>query len=174
MFKFLKSIKERDPAAKSYLQIILFYPGVHAIFWYRIARFFYVIRLRLISHLIMNLVRFFTGIEIHPGAKIGKCLFIDHGHGVVIGETAIVGDFCTIYHGVTLGGTGKERCKRHPTLKNNVMVGAGAKILGNVTIGNNIKIGANPIVTFDVPDNKTVIGPKAKIYEKPSDLDYYI
>lgn len=174
MFRFLKSIKERDPAARNYLQIILLYPGVHAIFWYRIARFFYVIKLKLIAEIIMSLVRFFTGIEIHPGAKIGKCLFIDHGHGVVIGETAVIGDYCTLYHGSTLGGTGKEKCKRHPTLKNNVMVGAGAKILGNITIGDNVKIGANAVVTFDVPDNKTVIGQKARIYEKTTDLEYHI
>lgn len=174
MFRFLKSIKERDPAARNYLQIILLYPGVKAIFWYRIARAFYKIKLKLIAEIIMYLVRAIHGIEIHPGAKIGKCLFIDHGLGVVIGETAIIGDYCTMYHGSTLGGTGKEHSKRHPTLGNNVMIGAGAKVLGNITIGDNVKIGANAVVTFDVSDNKTVIGQKATVYKKNIDLDYYI
>ena len=174
MFRFLKSIKARDPAARNYLQIILFYPGVKAIFWYRVARIFYVIKLKIIAEAIMYFVRMFQGIEIHPGAKIGKGLFIDHGLGIVIGETAIIGDNCTMYHGSTLGGTGKEHSKRHPTLKNNVIIGAGAKVLGNIEIGNNVKIGANAVVTFNVSDNKTVIGQKATIHTKISDLDYYI
>ena len=174
MFRYLKSIKRRDPAARNYLQIILLYPGVKAIFWFRIARMFYVIKLKLIAEIIMYFVRTIHGIDIHPGARIGKNLFIDHGTGVVIGETAIIGDNCTMYHGSTLGGTGKEHSKRHPTLKDNVMIGAGAKVLGNIVIGNNVKIGANAVVTFDVPDNKTVIGQKATVYEKKYDLDYYI
>lgn len=155
---FFKSIKMRDPAARNSLEIFLLYPGVHALIWHRVAHFFYIIHLRFIARLIMNLTRFRTGIEIHPAAQIGKNLFIDHGMGVVIGETAIIGDDCTIYQGVTLGGTGKEHNKRHPTLGNNVVVGAGAKVLGNITIGNNVKIGANSVVLKDVPDDCTVVG----------------
>ena len=119
-----------------------------------------------IARLLSQFSRFLTGIEIHPGATIGKRLFIDHGMGIVIGETAIIGDNCTIYHGVTLGGTGKERKKRHPTLKNNVVVGCGSKVLGNITLGNNVKVGANAVVLKDVPDNKVVVGVPAKIVEK--------
>jgi serine O-acetyltransferase len=163
MFSYLKSVKERDPAARNYLQIILLYPGVKAIFWYRIAHFLYKIKLKLIAETIMYFVRMIHGIEIHPAAKIGKRLFIDHGMGVVIGETAIIGDDCLMYHGSTLGGTGKEHKKRHPTLGNNVMVGAGAKILGNITIGDNAKVGANAVVLHDVPTGKTVVGEKGRI-----------
>lgn len=155
---FFKSIKQRDPAARNALEILLLYPGVHALIRYRIARFFYKIHLRFIAKIISACCRFWTGIEIHPAAKIGRNLFIDHGHGVVIGETAEIGDNCTIYQNVTLGGTGKQRGKRHPTLKNNVVVGAGAKVLGNITIGNNVKIGANSVVLQDVPDDCTVVG----------------
>lgn len=160
MISFLKSIKARDPAARNYLQIILLYPGVKAIFWYKIAHFLYKIKLKFLAELIMYFVRMTCGIEIHPAAKIGKRLFIDHGMGVVIGETAVIGDDCLIYQNATLGGTGKEHNKRHPTLLNNVMVGAGAKILGNITIGNNVKIGANAVVLNDVEDNETVVGYK--------------
>jgi serine O-acetyltransferase len=163
MFEFLRSIKKRDPAARSYIQILLLYPGVKAIFLYRIANFFYRNKLKIIGEVIMYFVRVIHGIEIHPGAKIGKRLFIDHGLGVVIGETAVIGDDCLLYHGATLGGTGKDKNKRHPNLGNNVMVGAGAKILGNITIGDNVKIGANAVVIKDVPANSTVIGEKAKI-----------
>lgn len=155
---FFKSIKNRDPAARCALEIFLFYPGVHALIWHRVAHFFYVIHLRFLATWLSMLCRFFTGIEIHPAAKIGKNLFIDHGAGVVIGETAVIGDDCTIYQNATLGGTGKEHNKRHPTLLNNVVVGAGAKILGNITIGNNVKVGANSVVLKDVPDNCTVVG----------------
>lgn len=155
---FFKSIKQRDPAARNNLQILLLYPGVHALIRYRIAHFFYKIHFRFTAHCISSVARFWTGIEIHPAAKIGKNLFIDHGHGVVIGETAVIGDNCTIYQGVTLGGTGKERNKRHPTLGDNVVVGAGAKVLGNITVGNNVKIGANSVVLTDVPDDCTVVG----------------
>lgn len=155
---FFKSIKQRDPAAKNNLQILLFYAGVHALIRYRIARFFYKIKLKFIAYWVSSAARFWTGIEIHPAAQIGRNLFIDHGHGVVIGETAVIGDNCTIYQGATLGGTGKESGKRHPTLGNNVVVGAGAKVLGNITIGNNVKIGANAVVLVSVPDNCTVVG----------------
>ncbi|HHX79615.1 MAG TPA: serine O-acetyltransferase [Acholeplasmataceae bacterium] len=163
MFAYLRSIKARDPAARNYFQIILFYPGVKAIFFYRIAHFLYKIKLKLIAEGIMYFVRMLYGIEIHPAAKIGKRLFIDHGMGVVIGETAIIGDDCLMYHGSTLGGTGKEHCKRHPTLGNNVLIGAGAKVLGNIIIGDNVKIGANAVVTQDVPAGKTVVGVKGRI-----------
>lgn len=155
---FFDSVKRRDPAAKSNLQILLFYPGVRALIRFRVAKFFYKLRLRFVAEWISYASRRKTGIEIHPGADIGKNLFIDHGMGVVIGETAVIGDNCTIYQGVTLGGTGKERGKRHPTLGSNVVVGAGAKILGNVVVGDNVKIGANAVVLVDVPDNCTVVG----------------
>ena len=148
----------RDPAAKSSLEILLLYPGVHALIRYRIAHFFYRIKFGFIARWITQINRRRTGIEIHPAATIGKNLFIDHGMGVVIGETAVIGDNCTIYQGVTLGGTGKEHSKRHPTVKNNVVIGAGAKVLGNITVGNNVKIGANSIVLKDVPDDCTVVG----------------
>lgn len=163
MFNYYKSIKKRDPALKNILQMILFYPGVHAIFFYRIASIFYKIKLAFIAYLITFLVRIIYNIEIHPGAKIGKNFFIDHGSSVVIGETAVIGDNCTIYHGVTLGSTGKKTVKRHPTLLNNVIVGAHAQVLGDITIGNNVKIGANATVVESVSDNKTVIGYKAVI-----------
>lgn len=161
-----KNIKLKDPAATNVISVILLYPGFHAILNHRIAHFFYKKRLFFIARLLSQFSRFLTGIEIHPGATIGKRLFIDHGMGIVIGETAIIGDNCTIYHGVTLGGTGKERKKRHPTLKNNVVVGCGSKILGNITLGNNVKVGANAVVLKDVPDNKVVVGVPAKIVEK--------
>lgn len=155
---FFQSIKRRDPAAISNLQILLFYAGVSALVRYRVAHFFYKVKLRFIARWISSVARFRTGVDIHPAASIGKNLFIDHGMGVVIGETAVIGDNCTIYQGVTLGGTGKERNKRHPTLGDNVVVGAGAKVLGNIVIGDNVKIGANSVVLTDVPDNCTVVG----------------
>ena len=136
-----KNIKEKDPAARSMLEVILLYQGFHILVWHRIAHGLYKIKLRFLARLFSQLGRFFTGIEIHPGAQIGKRLFIDHGMGVVIGETAIVGDDCCIYHGATLGGTGKDSKKRHPRIGNNVMVGTGAKVLGPITIGDNVKIG---------------------------------
>ena len=157
---YFKSIKERDPAARNWLQILLLYPGVKAIIHYRIAHFFYKIKLKFIAEFIMYIVRVRFSIDIHPACKIGKRLFIDHGSGVVIGETAIIGDNCTIYQGVSLGGTGKEKGKRHPTIGNNVMIGAGAKILGNITIGDEAKIGANTVVLSDVPSKATVVGYK--------------
>lgn len=153
-----KNMAIKDPAARSILYIILLYPGFHALFMYRIAHVFSNIHFFFLARLISQIARFLTGIEIHPAAKIGKRLFIDHGMGIVIGETAQIGNDCTIYHGVTLGGTGKERLKRHPTLKDNVIVGCGSKILGNITIGNNTKIGANSVILKDVKDNMTVVG----------------
>lgn len=160
---YWKSIKQRDPAARHFLQIILTYPGVHALIWYRIAHFLFKIHLKLLAEIITYLVRCHLNIEIHPGAKIGRHLFIDHGTGVVIGETSIIGNNVTLYHGVTLGGHGTERGKRHPTIGNNVMIGAGATVLGNVTIGNDAKIGANATVLNDVPDGATIIGVKGTI-----------
>ena len=162
MIKYFRSIKQRDPAARHFLQIILFYPGVHIMIFYRIARIFYLLKLKMIAEMIMWIGRFLTKIEIHPGARIGKRLFIDHGVGVVIGETTIIGDDVTIYHGATLGGVGETRCKRHPTIGNNVVIGAGAKVLGNIVVGNNVKIGANAVVLKSVPDNTTVVGVPAK------------
>lgn len=164
---FFQSIKNRDPAARSAFEIFLFYPGVHALIWFRVSHFFYKIHLRFLATWLCYLCRFFTGIEIHPAATIGKNLFIDHGNGVVIGETSVIGDNCTIYQNATLGGTGKEHNKRHPTLKDNVVVGAGARILGNITIGNNVKVGANSVVLKDVPDNCTVVGVGRVIVREP-------
>ncbi|MDD4187277.1 MAG: serine O-acetyltransferase [Bacilli bacterium] len=157
-----KNIQIKDPAAKNILYVIFLYPGFHILIWHRLAHFFYKIHFYFLARLLSQLARFFTGIEIHPGAKIGKRLFIDHGMGIVIGETAEVGDDCTIYHNVTLGGTGKDKDKRHPTLGNNVMVGSGAKVLGPILIGNNVKIGANAVVLEEVKDNTTVVGVPAK------------
>lgn len=158
-----KNMAIKDPAAKSVIYIILLYPGFHALFFYKIAHSLSNIHMYFLARLVSQFARFLTGIEIHPAAKIGKRLFIDHGMGIVIGETAIVGDDCTIYHGVTLGGTGKEKLKRHPTLKNNVIVGCGSKILGNITIGNNVKIGANSVVLKSIGDDKTVVGIPGKV-----------
>lgn len=158
LYEDAKNIQEKDPAATNVFTVILLYPGFWAIVNHRIAHFFYRKHLFFVARLLSQLSRFITGIEIHPGATIGKRLFIDHGMGVVIGETAIVGDDCTIYHQVTLGGTGKICVKRHPTLLNHVMVGSGSKVLGNVTIGNHVKIGANSVVLKDVEDNRTVVG----------------
>lgn len=169
MIKFIKSlyidaknIKCKDPAARNVFEVILLYPGFHILVYHRIAHFLYKIKLFFLARLISQIGRFFTGIEIHPGAKIGKKLFIDHGMGIVIGETAEIGDECTIYHHSTLGGTGKDLIKRHPTIGNNVMVGCGSKILGPINIGDNVKIGAGAIVLKDVEEGKTVVG----IYKK--------
>lgn len=162
MFKLLNyninRVLEIDPAAKSKLEVFLLYPHINALIHYRIAHYFYTHKMFFIARLISQLGRFWTNIEIHPGATIGKGLIIDHGSGCVIGETAIIGDDCLLYHGVTLGGNGKETGKRHPTLLNNVMVGCNASILGNIIIGNNVKIGANSVVTKDVEDNMTAYG----------------
>ena len=162
-----KLIASRDPAAKSALEVILLYPGFHVLIYHKLARWFYKNRIFFIARLISQLGRFFTGIEIHPGATLGKGLFIDHGMGIVIGESAVIGDNCTIYHGVTLGGTGKEKGKkRHPTIGNNVLIGAGAKVLGPSTVGDNSLIGANTFVSFDVEPNSTVVGAKGRIVRK--------
>lgn len=154
----IKVVFERDPAAKSVIEVILCYPGFHAILLHRIANFFYNLNLSLVARIISQANRFLTGIEIHPGAKIGKGFFIDHGMGVVIGETTEIGDNVTLYQGVTLGGTGKEKGKRHPTLGDNIVVGSGAKILGPLIVGDNAKIGAGAVVLKDVPSNSTVVG----------------
>ena len=169
MNDYLESIKKRDPAAKSILSIILTYPGVKAVFFHQISNFFYKAGFDLIARIISQTVRFFTGIEIHPGAKLGKNLFIDHGMGVVIGETSEVGDNVTIYHAVTLGGSSpsidseKQRHeKRHPTIGHDVVIGSGAQIIGPVKVGNNSRIAANAVVVKDVPENATMVGIPAK------------
>ena len=169
MNEFLKSIINRDPAAKSKLSVVLTYPGVKAVFFHRLANFFSVAKFDLIARIISQFSRFLTGIEIHPNAKIGKNLFIDHGMGVVIGETSEIEDNVTIYHMVTLGGISpsinsdnQRNVKRHPTLKENVVVGSGAQILGPVVVGKNSKIGANAVVTNDVPENAVMVGIPAK------------
>ncbi len=151
-------IFDRDPAARNWVEVILCYPGLQALSLHRFAHWLYILGLPLVPRLISYVSRFLTGIEIHPGATIGKGVFIDHGMGVVIGETAIIGDYALIYQGVTLGGTGKESGKRHPTLGENVVVGAGAKVLGNLQIGSNVRIGAGSVVLRDVPSDCTVVG----------------
>lgn len=159
-----RSIARRDPAARNALEVFFLYPGYHALIYHKVARAFYRIKLKFIARWISQICTRRTGIEIHPGAKIGNELFIDHGHGVVIGETAVVGDNCTIYHQVTLGGTGHvKHCKRHPTVGNNVLIGAGSKILGPVMIGDNAMIGAGSVVVDDVPAGTTVTGVKARV-----------
>jgi serine O-acetyltransferase len=154
----IKAVKDRDPAAKSSLEIILLYAGLHAIVLHRLAHKLWLWKVPFIPRAISQLSRFLTGIEIHPGAQIGKGFFIDHGSGVVVGETSIVGNNVTLFQGVTLGGTGKETGKRHPTVGDNVVIGTGAKVLGNITIGNNAYIGANAVVIRNVPPNSTVVG----------------
>ena len=162
-----KNIMQKDPAARNILEVMLLYPGFHILVYHRIAHFFYICKCFFLARVVSQIGRFFTGIEIHPGAKIGKRLFIDHGIGIVIGETAEIGDDCTIYHQATLGGTGKDKHKRHPTIGNNVIVGAGAIVLGPITIGNNVKIGAGAIVLKNVEDNVTVVGtPISRIIKK--------
>lgn len=167
MFKRLKediqNVFENDPAARSTLEVVLTYSGLHAIWSHRIAHWFYKKKLFFIARSISQISRFFTGIEIHPGAKIGRRFFIDHGMGVVIGETCEIGDNVVLYQGVTLGGTGKEKGKRHPTLKDNVLVASGAKVLGSITIGENSKVGAGSVVLKDVPPNATVVGIPGKV-----------
>ena len=169
MNDYLQSIINRDPAAKSKLSVILTYPGVKAVFFHQIAHFFCIAKFDLIARIISQFSRFLTGIEIHPKAKVGKNLFIDHGMGVVIGETSEIGDNVTIYHAVTLGGISpsidsddQRNVKRHPTLKNNVVVGSGAQVLGPIIVGENAKIGANAVVTKDVPENAVMVGIPAK------------
>lgn len=159
----IQAVFDRDPAAKSVIEVLLCYPGLHAVIMHRVAHAFYKRRLFLLARLISHISRFLTGIEIHPGAKIGEGFFIDHGSGVVIGETAEVGDNVTIYQGVTLGGTGKEKGKRHPTIGNNVVISTGAKILGSFTIGDNSKIGAGSVVLRPIPPNSTVVGVPGRV-----------
>ena len=178
MNDFLQSVIDRDPAAKSKLSVVLTYPGVKAVLFHQFAHFFSVAKFDLVARMISQSSRFLTGIEIHPKAKIGKNLFIDHGMGVVIGETSEIGNNVTIYHGVTLGGispsidSDKQRdVKRHPTLKNNVVVGSGAQILGPISIGENAKVGANAVVTKDVPDNAVMVGIPAKNVGTVSPID---
>ncbi len=167
LYEDAKNILEKDPASRNVLEVIILYPGFHILVFHRLAHFLYKLKLFFIARLISQIGRFFTGIEIHPGATIGRRLFIDHGMGIVIGETTTIGDDCTIYHNVTLGGTGKDKYKRHPDLGNNVMVGCGAKILGPIKIGNNVKIGSNAVVLKDVEENSTIVGiPPRKVIKK--------
>ena len=162
----IRAIRERDPAARSGLEVFLLYSGLHAVIWYRIAHWFFKHHLFFIARLLSQTAKWLTGIEIHTGATIGKGLLIDHGSGVVIGETAEIGDNCTIYQGVTLGGTGKDKGKRHPTLGDNVMVGSGAKILGPFKVGDNSKIAANAVVLEEIPENCTAVGVPARIVRR--------
>lgn len=170
----IKTILERDPAAKGYLEVILCYPGLHAVICHRIAHSLYKRRAFVLSRLLSQVSRFFTGIEIHPGAVIGRRLFIDHGSGIVIGETTEVGDDVTLYQGVTLGGTGKDKGKRHPTIGHNVTVGSGAKILGPITIGHNAKIGAGAVVVRCIPPNSTAVGVPAHVVRRDGIDETYI
>lgn len=163
MRNYISMVLERDPAAKSAFDVILSYPGVHALFIYKIAHFLWCKNFKTLARFISHIGRFISGIEIHPGAKIGKYLFIDHGMGVVIGETSEIGNNVTLYQGVTLGGTSLANVKRHPTLQDNVIVGAGAKVLGPIRLGTNVRVGANAVVIESVPENNTVAGIPAKI-----------
>lgn len=171
----LNAIKSRDPAARNKLEVFLLYSGFHAVFWYRLSHWLFVHRCLFLARLVSQVTKFFTGIEIHPGAQIGKGLMIDHGTGVVIGETTIIGDDCTLYQGVTLGGTGKDVGKRHPTLGNNVMVGSGAKVLGPFKVGDNSKIASNAVVLTEIPPNCTAVGVPARVVkrngERVNDMD---
>jgi serine O-acetyltransferase len=169
--------KKRDPAAKGFIEILFLYQGLHALVWHRMAHFLYRARLYFPARLLSQMARFMTGIEIHPGAQIGRRFFIDHGMGVVIGETAIIGDDVLLYQGVTLGGTGLEKGKRHPTIGNNVVIGGGAKVLGDIMVGDNSYIGANAVVIKDVPPNSTVVGVPGRITKQDGkkidfDLDH--
>ncbi len=168
----IDSVFDRDPAARNRIEVFLLYPHIKAIICYKISHFFYTKKLYFLARLISNISRFITGIEIHPGAKIGKGLFIDHGMGVVIGETAEVGDNVTMYHGVTLGGTGNEKGKRHPTVGDNVVIGAGAKVLGNIYIASGTRVGANSVVLKNTSINSTVVGIPAKEVKKNSKITY--
>lgn len=158
-----RSIREKDPAARTTLEVFLLYPGFHALIFHRQAHFLYKHKRFFLARLVSQTARHITGVEIHPGAQIGSGLFIDHGMGIVIGETAVIGNNCTIYHGVTLGGTGHDTGKRHPTIGNNVLISTGAKVLGPFSVGDNSRIGANAIVLQEVPANSTVVGTKARV-----------
>lgn len=172
-FKTLKedisAVRERDPAARSSLEVLLLYSGLHAILYHRLAHWFYKKGWLFAARLVSQTSRFLTGVEIHPAVVIGKRFFIDHGSGIVIGETTVIGDDCTLYQGVTLGGTGKDKGKRHPTLGNNVMVGAGARVLGPFKVGDNSKIAANAVVLEEVPPNSTAVGVPARVVNRGSD-----
>ena len=171
LYEDAKNIVEKDPACRNILEAILLYPGFHAIVFHKLAHFLYSKRFKFIARLISQIARLLTGIEIHPGAKIGKGLFIDHGYGIVIGETTIIGNNVIIFQGVTLGSTGKEKTgKRHPNIGNNVFIGSGAKVLGNITIGDNVKVGANAVVLKDVEKNNTVVGIPGHIVSKKEAL----
>ncbi|MFH0703199.1 MAG: serine O-acetyltransferase [bacterium] len=159
----IETIFEKDPAATNIIEVLCCYPGLHALLSHRIAHKMRKWKIPVIPRIISHISRFLTGIEIHPGAQIGKRFFIDHGMGVVIGETTVIGDDVLLYQGVTLGGTGKEHGKRHPTLKNNVVVGSGAKILGNITLGNNVRVGAGSVVITDVPNDSTIVGVPGRV-----------
>ena len=159
----IASVFERDPAARSYVEVLTCYPGLHALWAHHLNHWLWVHGLRWTARFMSQVSRFWTGIEIHPGAEIGRRVFIDHGMGIVVGETAIVGDDVTLYQGVTLGGTGKEKGKRHPTVLNNVVIGAGAQVLGNITVGENCRVGAGSVVLRDVPDNSTIVGVPAHV-----------
>lgn len=161
-----RAIFLKDPAARSYLEVLMLYPGLHSIVMHKFAHLLYLLKIPFLPRFLSEMMRFFTGIEIHPGARIGRGLFIDHGNGVVIGETAIIGDNVLLYQGVTLGGTGKEKGKRHPSIGNNVVIGAGAKVLGNITAGDNSYIGANAVVVKDVPPNSTIVGVPGRITQQ--------
>lgn len=173
--KDLESVMKHDPAARNRFEVILTYSGFHALVMYRFAHFMYVHNYKLVARVVSQIAKFFTGIEIHPGAKIGSGVFIDHGEGVVIGETAEIGNNVVIYQGVTLGGTGKDKGKRHPTIEDNVMISAGAKVLGPFTVGKNAKIGAGSIVLNEVPANATVVGVPGRVVKlngvRVDDLD---
>ena len=168
LIELLDIYKEKDPASRTYLEILLCYPGIHSIFFYKISNIFWKLKIKILARFLSHIARFLTGIEIHPAVKIGKNLFIDHGMGVVIGETSIIGDNVTIYQGVTLGGTKHIKKKRHPTISDNVTIGAGAKVLGPIKVGKNSKIGANSVVTKNVPSNTTVVGIPGRIIDNNS------
>ena len=170
----VRSVFARDPAARNVFEILTCYSGVQAVILYRLTHFLWRYKLRWLARFISTLARWITGIEIHPGAVIGRRFFIDHGMGVVIGETAIIGDDCMLYHGVTLGGTTWDKVKRHPTLKNGVVIGAGAKILGPITLGNNVRVGSNSVVVRSIDDNETVVGiPGRIVRQKAEDEDSF-
>ena len=164
--KDLNAVFERDPAASGNIEVFLTYPGFHALMFHRMAHWLWTRGVTLLPRIISHLSRFLTGIEIHPGARIGSSFFIDHGMGVVIGETTVIGNNVTLFQGVTLGGTGKEKGKRHPTLGNNIVVGVGAKVLGNIVIGDNVKVGANSVVLESVPPDSTVVGVPGRVVKQ--------
>ena len=173
LIETLEAYQRRDPAARSKLEVLLLYQGVHAILFHRVAHWFYRHNIMFVARLVSQISRFITGIEIHPGAKIGRRLVIDHGMGIVIGETAEIGDDCLIYHGVTLGGTGKDHGKRHPTIGNNVLISCGAKVLGPFKVGDNARIAANAVVLSEVPEDATAVGIPAQIVRIAGQTTHY-